>query len=180
MKKLALIILAFGLSISTFAQKQKIAHVDYQEIIEDLATKDSLRFKLQKFNQELEAELVRQQQQLDLDIKNFMAEQATLTPQLAKMKESSLAGRRQKLERETVPQFQQMAQQEEQRLALPLQDKIAKAVGKVAKEKGYTYVLEGSGILYAGGTNITKLVRLELGLTAEALPKPTAGLPVGQ
>lgn len=180
MKKFALILLAVGLTFSTFAQKQKIGHVNFQEIIVDLATQDSLRFKLQKFNQELESELISQQQQLEVDIKNFMAEQATLTPQLAKMKESSLAGRKQKLERETVPQFQQMAQEEEQKLAAPLQEKIKIAIEKIAKENGYTYVLEVSGILYAGGTDITKLVRVELGLPAEALPQPNNALQLGQ
>jgi outer membrane protein len=179
MKKFALILLAVGLSFSTFAQKQKLAHINSQEIIRDLAAKDSIPQKLQKFAQELEAEYMRQQNALDQDIQKFMAEKATLSPQMAKMKESSLGARKQKLERETVPQFQQMAQQEEQKLALPLQEKLGAAIEKIAKENGYTYVLEEAATLYAGGTNITKLVRVALGLPAEALPQ-TAGLPVGR
>ena len=103
---------------------------------------------------------MRQQNQLDKDIQKFMAEKETLSPQLAKMKESSLGARKQKLERETVPQFQQMAQQEEQKLALPLQEKLAKAIEEIAKKDGYTYVLEEATTLFAGGINITKVVRI--------------------
>ena len=40
-------------------------------------------------------------------------------------------------------------------------------------------MLEEAATLFAGGTNITKLVRVSLGLTAEALPQ-TANLPVGR
>lgn len=179
MKKLALILLAVGLSFSTFAQKQKIAHINSQEIIRDLAAKDSIPQKLQEFAKELEEEYMRQQNQLDQDIQKFMAEKASLSPQLAKMKESSLGARKQKLERETVPQFQQMAQQEEQKLALPLQEKLAKAIEVIAKKDGYTYVLEEAATLFAGGTNITKVVRISLGLSAEALPQ-AANLPIGR
>tara|TARA_B110000211_G_scaffold223933_1_gene274421 strand:- start:235 stop:774 length:540 start_codon:yes stop_codon:yes gene_type:complete len=179
MKKFALILLAVGLSFSTFAQKQKLAHINSQEIIRDLAAKDSIPQKLQQFAKELEAEYMRQQNQLDTDIQKFIAEQATLSPQLAKMKESSLGARKQKLERETVPQFQQMAQQKEQELALPLQEKLAEAIETIAKKDGYTYVLEEAATLYSGGTNITKQVRLSLGLTAEALPQ-NPNLPVGR
>ena len=179
MKKFALILLAVGLSFSTFAQKQKLAHINSQEIIRDLATKDSIPQQLQKFAKDLEAEFTRQQNQLESDIQKFVSEQATMDPQLAKMKEASLGGRKTKLERETLPQFQQMAQQKEQELALPLQEKLAKAIEEIAKKDGYTYVLEEASTLYSGGTNITKLVRVKLGLPAEALPQ-TAGLPVGR
>ena len=72
-----------------------------------------------------------------------------------------------------------MAQQEEQKLALPLQEKLAKAIEEIAKKDGYTYVLEEATTLFAGGINITKVVRISLGLTAEALPQ-TANLPVGR
>jgi outer membrane protein len=179
MKKIALILLAVGLSFSTFAQKQKLAHINSQEIIRDLAVKDSIPEKLQKFNQELQNEFLRQQTQLEQDIQKHMSEKPTMSPQLVKMQEESLGQRRQTLERVTGPKFQELAQQEEQKLALPLQEKLIEAIEKIAKENSYTYVLEEAAILYAGGTNITKLVRVSLGLPSESIA-PAAGLPVGR
>jgi outer membrane protein len=69
-----------------------------------------------------------------------------------------------------IQQFQQTAQKElgqkEMDLYKPIMEKAQKAIQKVAKEKGYNYVLDattGSGLLVADGTDLLADVKKSLG-----------------
>lgn len=180
MKKLALLILAFGISFTVSAQKQKIAHISTQQIIQDLAIKDSIPAKIQEFAVQLENEFKRMQTKLDSDINQYMQEKDTLPQFVQQSREEELGLRKQKLQQETLPQFQRMAQNKEQELAIPLQEKLVAAIEKISKKEGYTYVIEEAATLYAGGTDITKIVRVELGLPEVSTTPAQPQFPVGQ
>ena len=69
-----------------------------------------------------------------------------------------------------IQQFQQTAQKElgqkEMDLYKPIMEKAQKAIQKVAKEKGFNYVLDattGSGLLVADGTDLLADVKKSLG-----------------
>ena len=47
---------------------------------------------------------------------------------------------------------------------MAVEGKIEAAVKKIGKANGYTYVLDINAALYAAGTDITDLVKQELGL----------------
>ena len=68
-------------------------------------------------------------------------------------------------------QFSQAAdqklQEEQVSLFAPLQEKVKKAIEKVAIANGYTYVLDSSTLLYVdkvNGNDFTDLVKKELGI----------------
>ena len=63
-------------------------------------------------------------------------------------------------------------------LQIPLQNKMNAAIEKVAEANGFSYILQLEATLYAGGEDITKLVRKELGLSEEASLLPPNGLPI--
>ena len=46
----------------------------------------------------------------------------------------------------------------------PIIEKARQAVQDVATENSYSYVLDGSSLVYAGGTDITEMVKTKLGL----------------
>lgn len=168
MKRLALLILVVGLSIPTFAQKQKLAHVNTQQIINDLAVKDSVEFKLKKLAAEYQAQFAKHEQDLNADINEFMLKKDSMSATIRQMEQERLSRERQELEQVIAPRLQQGLQAEEQKLSLPIQEKVLAAIEKIAKAKGYTYVIEEASALYAGGTDITALVRTELGLPAKS------------
>jgi outer membrane protein len=69
-----------------------------------------------------------------------------------------------------IQQFQQNAQKElgqkEMDLIKPIMEKAQAAIKKVAKEKGFNYVLDsttGSGVLVADGTDLLADVKKSLG-----------------
>ena len=49
----------------------------------------------------------------------------------------------------------------------PIEEKITKAIEKIANQNSFTYIISQEATLFAGGEDITKLVRLELGLPEE-------------
>lgn len=180
MKKLALVLVAVGLSFTTFAQKNfKIGHCDTQQILQDLAEKDSVAYKLQAYGQQLEAMYKQEEATLQSDIDQYMKTKATLSPEIARMKEDQLKRRSAALQQETLPRYQQEAAREEERLTSPVQEKVLAAIKKIAEENGFTYIIDESATLYAGGTDVTKLVRIALGLTPEHVESTTPPIQTG-
>jgi outer membrane protein len=52
----------------------------------------------------------------------------------------------------------------------PLIDKIGKAIEDVAKENGYSYIIDASTgvLLYRGGDDVTDLIKVKLGIPLTA------------
>ena len=92
---------------------------------------------------------------------------------------------KQEFQEVTYPTMQQSLQNKMAELQVPVEKKITEAIEKVAKANGFTYILQLEAALYAGGEDITKMVRKELGLSEEPEEMPVgaripgAGLPGG-
>jgi outer membrane protein len=73
--------------------------------------------------------------------------------------------------------MQQLLQQKSQELLVPIKNKAFETIKTVAKESGYTYVLESASVLVGPpGDDILPLVKKKLGIK-EAAPAPAAGAP---
>lgn len=152
------------------AQKTKLGHVNTTELMQQLYVKDSIEQQLTSIQQYMQADIQKKQQELQASYQKFMAEKDTLPEYMVKMREESLAAQQQQLQ--TLPQeYDQRFQAAQQELVEPLRTKVQKAITKVSKTQAFTYVFDSAALLYSGGgTDITELVRVELGL-----PKPAAG-----
>jgi len=113
----------------------------------------------------LETQLQTMQSEYETKITDYQATQATMSEIIRQTKEKEIMDLQQRIEA-----FNQQAQYEIQNKQLeltePLIKKAQEAIQAVAKENGFTYIINGNEqiILYAGGTDILPLVKKKLGI----------------
>jgi outer membrane protein len=129
--------------------------------------RDTAQTKLQAISKTLEDQLKAMQTEYDSKVASYQAEQATMSDLIKQTKGKEIQDLAKRIE-----DFQTSAQQElqtkESELVQPIIDKAKKAIEAVAKENGYTYILDsaaGSVVLYAEPTDdILPLVKKKLGI----------------
>lgn len=164
MKKTIIIILTTIAFISTAsAQKAKIGHVNSNKIFEIMPEKTTATEEVQKHATMLEEQLQSMQAELQKKYEEYMQNKETYTPIISQNKEKEI----QDLDAR-IKTFSQTAQQDlaqkEQDLLKPIYDKIQKAIDKVAKENGYTYIFDSAAMLYISedSNDIFELVKKEI------------------
>lgn len=163
LKKLAIAIVLFiGTQVSA---QTKVAHIDLQALMTAMPEMKTAQEQMKKI-----------QETYDKDYKNMVAEYQTKLQkyeQEAPTAGDALNETRSKEMQDMgarIQQFQQTAQKElgqkEMDLYKPIMEKAQQAIQKVAKEKGFNYVLDattGSGLLVADGVDILTDVKKSLG-----------------
>jgi len=163
--KLFVVVLVAGFSMSIQAQTQKIGHINFQELMSVMPGQEEINKALEAHVSGLEAQLQTMQSEYETKITDYQAAQATMSEIIRQTKEKEIMDLQQRIEA-----FNQQAQQEIQNkqveLTNPLIKKAQEAISEVAKENGFTYIINGNEqiILYAGGTDILPLVKKKLGL----------------
>lgn len=165
------------ISVGAFAQKLKIGHVNTQQIMQSLFIKDSIQAKYMSFQAKLQRELQEIQNELIQNEQLLVQEKNTMDETKYNFKVQSLMRDKQEFQEVTYPEMQQRLQTMMAELQMPLEKKITEAIEKVAKTNGFTYILQLEAALYAGGEDVTKLVRKELGLSEEPEELPANGMP---
>jgi outer membrane protein len=159
-----LCIASIGLTLSA---QSKIGHINSQELLAAMPQTDSAQKKLEKIANEHDLALEEMSVEFNKKLEDFNAKYNTLSDLVRASKEAEL----QDLQKR-VQTFQQTAEQDLQKkryeLFQPIQDKAVKAVNAVAKEKGFTYILDsGTGVVVYISDNaedILPLVKAKLGL----------------
>ena len=157
-------VLAGGVS---FAQKgPKFGHINSQELLTlmperkaAMAKMDSVTKEAQKLLEEMMTEYRTEEDKY----KNESAKMSELARKTAEEKLTGLATRIQNFQQ----QAQETLQNEENKLIEPILNKAKKAIEQVAKENGYTYVIDtsaGSFLYWEESDNILALVKKKLGL----------------
>ena len=166
MKQLKSLVIAVVLFIGAQASAQtKVAHIDVQALMTSMPDMKTAQEQLKKI-----------QETYDTYYKNIVAEYQTKLQkyeQKAPTAGDALNETRSKEMQDMgarIQQFQQTAQKElgqkEMDLYKPIMEKAQNAIKKVAKEKGFNYVLDattGSGLLVADGVDILADVKKSLG-----------------
>ena len=165
----------FALSILIFSgialqAQNKLAHVDYQKVVELLAVKDSVTNKLQDMQKEMQNVLLSMQNQLQQAQNQYYTKRDSMSAFMRQTQEESIQQQAQQLQ-QRQQQFEQKLQTYQMQLTNPLFKKVEEAIAEIAKEKGYTYVIDLSTAVYAGGTDLTDLVIKKLGLENVKLPE---------
>jgi len=166
-----LVMTAFGFGTLTSMQaqdKQKIGHINADELLSLMPETDSARSNLQLYQQQLENDLTTMQTELQQKIQNFRQNQSSYTTLTLESKTQEI----QQLQ-ERIGNFQQRAQEDLQdkqvELFEPIIEKATNAVQEVAKENGFTYILDTSQskavVIFAeNGIDIMPMVKKKLGL----------------
>lgn len=169
MKKLAkvlvLLVLALGIGYGANAQTQKIGYVDSQAIIELMPEGAKIQQDLQAYYSELQAELQAMATEYQNKMREYEANQATMSNILRQSKEKEIVDLQGRIQEFQANAENDLAAKHEE-LSKPMLDKIKAAIDAVVKAKGLAYVFEKTVILSIGdgAIDITADVKTKLGL----------------
>jgi outer membrane protein len=157
--------LTFGATAFTNAQS-KVAHIASQELIEQMPEYTSAMNQLEKLQKTYDTEIKDMVTEAQNTMKRYEAEAQTKTDE----ENSKRANELQQTQR-TIGEYRQNAMQElqnkEMELLRPVMEKARTTIQKVAREKGYDYVLDsttGTGLIMADGYNLMPDVKKALGI----------------
>ncbi len=165
MKNIALVLVAIvGISFSAFAQP-KLGHVNAQEILVKMPDFKTAQQKADKFGKELQASLENMTVEYQNKLGSLQEREGSMTNT---ERETAIADIQQLEQR--IQQFQVSAQErmakQEQELITPIREKVLSAIKSVGETNGFTYIFDVSAgsTVYQNGTDVTPLVKKELGL----------------
>jgi len=175
---LLMFLLAVG-TLSVKAQKKttKIAVINTQEILQLMPEYDSASTAMQKKYAEMEEQLKMMMDELQNKQTALEQQKDSLTPMWKSMRVQEIKDLQSRIQ-----QFQSGAQQEltdyQNKLIAEILKKIQTVVKDVAKENGYTHVIDNSSqvVLYFDDSfDITALVKKKLNLKDKPLPAAGTG-----
>ncbi len=168
-KVIGLFALVMIMLVSTETQAQnKFGHINFGKLYEIILTPhmDSINAELQKYQRELETVLQEMSGEYEKKAMEYQTNSAGYSDLIKQTKQGEI-----KTLEEKIYDFQGKAQQDIQAKQMELQnpyiEKAKAAVEKVAKENGYTYIMNSTEglLLYADPSqDIMSLVKKELGL----------------
>ena len=157
--------LFFGATSMMNAQS-KVAHINTQELIASMPEMKAAESQLQKLQKTYEGDLQTMATELQNKMKQYQAEAATKTDVENEKRAKEVQGMR-----DNILKYEQNAQQEmgkkQENLIKPIMEKARQAIQKVARAKGFQYVIDataGSGLILADGPDLLADVKKELGI----------------
>ena len=172
MRKLIVAIAAIFTFTSLSAQTQKVGHLNSSEILQAMPEYKQMSEAVDKKKQEYAKIMENMYAEYDKKSKEVQEGGDKMTQAVLDLKVQEIKD----LEKR-IQDFEQKAQQDLQKYAeelmKPLQDKYVKGVKEIAKEQGYSYILDlaAGGVVYSPetGSDITQAVKTKIGAT---LPVP--------
>lgn len=160
MKKLLLVLLVVISAGGAFAQS-KVAHVNSQQLLDTLPSRQMAIKKLQEFEVNGVNELKEMQADFETALATYEQKRPTMSPVIIKIEEEKLMKKQQDLQqREQSLQTEMQAYSQE--LNGPILQMVQDAVKKVADSMKLDYVIDVSVTLVANGEDITDKVVVEL------------------
>ena len=165
--KTLLIAAALILGLSNVANAQsKVAHIASQELVNQMPAYKAAMSELEKLQNTYDTEIKNMLTELQNTVKRFQAEEATKTQE-----ENAKRAVELQTQEKAIGEYRQNAlkdlQQKEVELLKPVIEKARVTVQKVARAKGYEYVLDsttGTGIIMADGYDLMADVKKDLGI----------------
>lgn len=165
--KTLLIAVALVVGASSFSNAQsKIAHIATQDLIEQMPEYISANDQLEKLQKTYDTEIKDMATEAQNTMKRYESESNTKTDE----ENSKRLNELQQTQR-SIQQYRQNAMQELQKketeLLRPVMEKARETIQKVAREKGYDYVLDsttGTGLIMADGYDLMPDVKKALGI----------------
>lgn len=146
------------------AQAQEVAHINVSELIPAMPESKTAKDELTKLQEKYRKEFETMQNDFQTKGQKYQSEAATAGDAVNESRGKEMQEMEQR-----IYLFQQNAQQEidKKQVALtqPIVEKAQAAIHKVARAKGYKYVLDssiGSGVILADGPDLMADVKKEL------------------
>ncbi|MFB0910545.1 MAG: outer membrane protein [Flavobacterium sp.] len=151
----------FGASQTTSAQA-KTAHVDVSEIMAKMPAMLDAQKQLEKLSGTYDSDYKKMVEEYQAKLKKYEAESATVTDVINGDRSKEVQDMQKRIV-DFRDNAQKELQQKESDIVNPLMAKVRASIQKVAKVKGFQYVLDGSTLLLADGPNLTNDVKKDLG-----------------
>ncbi len=169
----------FGLTDGAFSQN-KIGYISTEELIGTMPEAEKANGQLQDYQTSLQQQGQDYNREFIEKDSIFGIDSAKLSPAAKELRRNDLIALYQKLQG-WQQQSQQKLQEKSQELIVPIRAKAFEAIKTVAKESGYSYVLEAGTVLVGPpGEDILPLVKKKLGIkdkeAAPAKAAPPAGI----
>tara|TARA_B100000780_G_scaffold211722_1_gene151535 strand:- start:4871 stop:5377 length:507 start_codon:yes stop_codon:yes gene_type:complete len=163
-KKLTAVILLLLFTVTVNAQS-KIAHIDSQSLISEMPEVKEAQAQLEKLQKTYATEIDASMKEYQTKLQTYSADAQNQTDVTNQARQKELAGMEQ-----NIQQYQQTASQDVQKkqadLLKPLIEKARAAIQKIARAKGYEYVIDatqGGSLILSDGTDLIEDVKKELG-----------------
>lgn len=159
--KTLLIATMMMLGASTMTAQSKVAHIDVQDLLAKMPEMTAAKAQLETLSKKLDAEYTAMVTEYQNKMKKYESEVETVTKEVneTRAKEMQDMGQRIQAFRDGA---QKQLSDKEVEIVKPLMDKAKAAVVKVAKAKGYQYVMDASSLILADGPNLFEDVKKEL------------------
>jgi len=135
--------------VSTFTWAQKFGYIDSEYIIKQMPEYKKAQTELNEFSLKWQKEIEADQVKIDKLRQEYQAEEVLLTEDMRKERMDTIALRENKLRelQKNYFGFKGLLYLKRQELVKPAQDKLYKAIEKVAKEKKLAIIFDKSGEL---------------------------------
>ena len=167
MKKIVIIAAMALVSFSAYAQK--LARVNFSELVQLMPEADQARATLKAVSQEAEETLQTMYQEYQTKMSQYQQKSASWSDAIKKSKETELMDIQRRIE-ENQQVFQQEIQQKQSELMAPIYQKAQDAVKELAKSKGITALCDSSSALYfdeSAVEDLTAAARKALNIPAD-------------
>lgn len=162
-----LFVAMFAMNGFVSAQTVKIAHVNTNELLEQMPERAKAEKELEKYYGELQEQLKTMYTEYQNKLQDYQANAETMSNLVKQSKEKELVDLESR-----ITAFQANAESDfdakRAELLKPLLEKIQNAINTVGKEKGYTYILDlaTGAAVYVGtdAVDVTKDVKAKLGI----------------
>lgn len=151
-------------SFNVTAQAQEVAHINVSELIPAMPESKTAKTELEKLQEKYKKEMETMQNDFQTKLKKYQAEAPTAGDAVNETRGKEMQDMEQRIQL-----FVQNAQQEmgkkELALSEPILTKAQQAIHKVARAKGYKYVMDstiGGGVIMADGPDLMADVKKEL------------------
>jgi len=170
MKNILKIFIVLAIAVSAMqvsAQKsQKLGHINFAELYELMPGQDSIRAAFNSYQEQLQIQFQAMQTEYETKLNEYQTNMATMSNIIKQTKEKEIVDLQRRIQ-----EFQQTAQEDlqakEVELTAPVIEKARNAVKEVAKENGYSFVLnstEGLVLYTEPADDLMPLVKKKLNL----------------
>ena len=159
MKQFRTLFIALALMIGATAftnAQSKVAHIATQELVQSLPEYKSAMDQLDKLGKTYDAEIKDMLSEAQSTMQRYEAEANTKTDEENQKRATELQAAQKRIQDHSQQARQDLAKKE-QDLLRPILEKVRTAIQKVARAKGYDYVLDsttGTGVLLADGYDL--------------------------
>lgn len=159
--KTLLIAALMMLGTSQMNAQAKTAHIDVNDLLSKMPEMTSAKAQLEKLSKTFDGEYSTMVTEYQTKMKKYEGEASTQTEAIneTRAKEMQDMGQRIQQYRDNA---QKQIQDKEMEIVKPIMDKAKAAIIKVAKAKGYQYVMDSASLILADGPNLFEDVKKEL------------------